>query len=114
MRKELDLPAVLVMLVLCLVWGLQQTAIKAIAEQVDPLLQIGWRSLLAAGLLYGLARWRGIRCLGRDRTLIPGLLAGSLFALEFLCMAVGLKYTSAAHMVVFIYTAPLFAACGLH
>lgn len=114
MRKELDLPAVLVMLVLCLVWGLQQTAIKAIAEQVDPLLQIGWRSLLAAGLLYGLARWRGIRCLGRDQTLIPGLLAGSLFALEFLCMAVGLKYTSAAHMVVFIYTAPLFAACGLH
>ena len=114
MRKELDLPAVLVMLVLCLVWGLQQTAIKAIAEQVDPLLQIGWRSLLAAGLLYGLARWRGIRCLGRDQTLLPGLLAGSLFALEFLCMAVGLKYTSAAHMVVFIYTAPLFAACGLH
>ena len=35
MRKELDATAVLVMLALCLVWGLQQTAIKAIAEQVD-------------------------------------------------------------------------------
>ena len=43
-----------------------------------------------------------------------GLLAGSLFGLEFLLIAEGLQLTSAAHMSVFLYTAPVFTALGLH
>ncbi|MCY1432991.1 carboxylate/amino acid/amine transporter [compost metagenome] len=43
-----------------------------------------------------------------------GLLAGALFGLEFLFIAEGLKLTSAAHMSVFLYTAPVFTALGLH
>jgi drug/metabolite transporter (DMT)-like permease len=44
----------------------------------------------------------------------PGIVVGILFAAEFLLLAEGLRWTSAAHMVVFLYTAPLFAALGLH
>jgi drug/metabolite transporter (DMT)-like permease len=43
-----------------------------------------------------------------------GLLAGALFGLEFMFIAEGLKLTSAAHMSVFLYTAPIFTALGLH
>ena len=43
-----------------------------------------------------------------------GVLAGALFGLEFLFIAEGLKLTSAAHMSVFLYTAPIFTALGLH
>jgi drug/metabolite transporter (DMT)-like permease len=42
------------------------------------------------------------------------VLAGALFGLEFLFIAEGLKLTSAAHMSVFLYTAPIFTALGLH
>jgi drug/metabolite transporter (DMT)-like permease len=37
-----------------------------------------------------------------------------LFGLEFLLVAEGLHHTTASHMVVFLYTAPMFAALGLH
>ncbi|CAI3132934.1 putative cystine transporter YijE [Acinetobacter calcoaceticus] len=39
-----------------------------------------------------------------------GALAGLLFGLEFLFVNEGLRYTSAAHISVFIYTSPIFAA----
>src|SRR5690606_35168356 len=44
----------------------------------------------------------------------PGLAVGFLFAFEFLFVGEGLRHTSASHMVVFLYTAPVFAALGLH
>ena len=37
-----------------------------------------------------------------------------LFGMEFWLVGEGLRHTSAAHMVVFLYTAPIFAALGLH
>lgn len=39
---------------------------------------------------------------------------GGLFGLEFLLVGEGMRHTSASHMVVFLYTAPIFAALGLH
>lgn len=45
--------------------------------------------------------------------LTPGCMVGVLFALEFLFVAEGLRFTSASHMAVFLYTAPAFAAIGL-
>ncbi len=38
---------------------------------------------------------------------------GILFGFQFLFVAEGLRYTSASHMSVFLYTAPIFAALGL-
>ncbi|WP_353476215.1 DMT family transporter (plasmid) [Salipiger sp. H15] len=114
MKRPIDTTAIAVMVLLCLIWGLQQSAMKMVAASVDPMLQIGLRSVLAAVIVLGLSRiilrdrWHGGLFLG------PGLLAGSLFALEFLLVAEGLRWTTASHMAVFLYTAPIFAAIGLH
>jgi drug/metabolite transporter (DMT)-like permease len=58
--------------------------------------------------------WRGERMRLSDGTLRPGLLVGLLFSVEFMLVAEGLRHTSASHMVVFLYTAPIWAALGLH
>jgi drug/metabolite transporter (DMT)-like permease len=50
----------------------------------------------------------------RDGSWRPGILVGILFALEFLFIGEALRFTSASHTVVFLYTAPIFAALGLH
>lgn len=113
MKRPIDLTAFGLMILLCLVWGLQQSAMKLAAPAFDPMLQIGIRSSLAALLVFLLSRvvfrdrWLPGLCLG------PGLAAGALFALEFLLVAEGLRWTTAAHMSVFLYTAPIFAAIGL-
>jgi drug/metabolite transporter (DMT)-like permease len=103
----------LIMTLLCLAWGAQQVAIKAIAGDVDPMMQVGLRSAIAAGLVWVVGR------IMRDAWLPglwyrSGLVVGLLFAAEFLFIAEGLLRTTASHMAVFLYTAPLFAAIGLH
>lgn len=113
-RKALDGQAMSIMLVLCLIWGLQQVVLKAAAADVTPLMQIALRTGIAA-VLVGLLMFRqGIRISAGDGTVRPGLIVGFFFALEFLLVGEGLRFTSASHMVVFLYTAPIFVALGLH
>lgn len=113
-RKTLDSLAVTTMLVLCVLWGLQQVAVKIAVPWMGPILQIGLRSVAAAVLVFAVILWRGERLSLHDRFFLPGIGAGILFALEFLCVAVGLQYTTASHMSVFLYTAPIFTVLGLH
>jgi drug/metabolite transporter (DMT)-like permease len=113
-RKALDGQAMGIMVVLCLIWGLQQVVLKAAAVDVSPLFQITFRSGVAALLVWLLMLRQGVRIAAGDGTLRPGLLVGFFFALEFLLVGQGLLFTSASHMVVLLYSAPIFVALGLH
>lgn len=113
-RKPIDTRASALMMLLCATWGMQQVAIKAASPDIAPILQIALRSGLAALIVAALMGLRRERLAIADGTWRPGLTVGVLFALEFLCVGEGLRYTSAAHMVIFLYTAPIFAAIGLH
>src|SRR5690606_16590695 len=48
------------------------------------------------------------------RYLPAGLLVGILFATEHYLIGEALRYTSASHTIVLLYTAPIFVALGLH
>ena len=113
-RRPLDAQAVALMMVLCWIWGFQQIAIKAVAADISPTLQIGLRSGLAAVLVALYMHWRGERLTVAGGMWKHGCAAGLLFALEFVFVGVGLGHTTASHMVVFLYSAPIFAALGLH
>jgi drug/metabolite transporter (DMT)-like permease len=112
-RKALDGRAIGLMLVLCLVWGLQQVALKATAADIAPIFQIALRSGVAA-VLVGLVMVARKERMHLAQTWRAGLMVGLLFGIEFLLVGEGLRHTSASHMVVFLYTAPIFAALGLH
>lgn len=102
------------MVVLCLIWGLAQIILKMAAADISPLMQIALRSGVAAVLVVFLMFIRRERLSIEDGTWRPGLLVAGLFALEFFLIGEGLRYTSASHMTVLLYTAPIFAALGLH
>jgi drug/metabolite transporter (DMT)-like permease len=102
------------MVLLCAIWGMQQVAIKIASSDISPILQAGLRSGIAALLVFAWARWRGISLFASDGSLRPGLLAGLLFALEFVFIFVGVEHTTVSRMVVFLYTAPCFTVIGLH
>jgi drug/metabolite transporter (DMT)-like permease len=107
------LRAVLMVLALCMIWGAQQVVMKAVAGDVAPAMQLAIR-------FSGSAIFFGAWIFGRegrgaltDGSLRSGVTIGCLFALEFIFVGEALAHTTAAHTVVFLYSAPIFTALGL-
>jgi drug/metabolite transporter (DMT)-like permease len=113
-RQHLDALAIGLMLLFCVVWGLNQVAVKVAVSGISPLLQAGLRSAGGALLLWGWSAARGVRLFGRDGSLWAGLAAGLLFSGEFAFIYGGLVFTTASRAVVFLYTAPFVVAVGVH
>lgn len=112
-RHALDGKAMGMMVLLCMVWGFQQVQMKSVVGDISPMLLIALRSGISAVLVALLMRWQHEK-MNYAANWKPGLLVGFLFALEFVFVAEGLRYTSASHMIVLIYTAPIFVALGMH
>ena len=112
-RDALDAKAVITLLVCCILWGLNQIAAKVTLADVPPLLQAAWRSSGAVVLVVAWAYWRQVPLWTRDGSLRGGLLAGLLFGAEFACIFVGLQFTAASRMVVYLYSAPFIVALGM-
>ncbi len=115
-KPRLDAVAVASLVLCCAIWGVNQVAAKVALAEIPPLLQAGARSLGAAVLVALWAWWRRLRLADAAQgpsTWRPGLLAGALFGAEFACIFVGLQYTTASRMVVFLYLSPFVVALGM-
>lgn len=110
--RPLDATAIAVTIGLCLSWGFNNVAIKLAIHDIPPLTQSAARSVIAALLVGAWTQTRGISLFKRDGTLAAGILAGVLFALEFLLIYRGLVWTTATRGVLFLYLAPFFVAIG--
>jgi drug/metabolite transporter (DMT)-like permease len=110
--RPLDAVAIALTLLLCLSWGFNQVAVKLAIHDIPPLTQGAIRSMVAAFIVVCWCRLRGIPLFARDGTLMPGLVAGFTFGIEFICIYQGLAYTTATRAVLFIYLAPFFVVLG--
>lgn len=113
-RRPIDGTAFGVMLLLTVLWGFQQVAIKSVAADISLVMQGAIRAGIASTLLVAWARLRRVRLFNPDGTLVPGLVAGVLFGVEFVFIYAGLGHTNASRMAVFIYLTPPLTALGLH
>jgi drug/metabolite transporter (DMT)-like permease len=113
-HDRLDVFATLAMVVLTASWGFQQVAIKVTNDAVSPAFQSGLRCAGALVLLLIWCRIRNIPLFERDGTLIPGLVAGFLFASEFAFIYWALVFTDVARSILFLYAAPFVVAVGAH
>jgi drug/metabolite transporter (DMT)-like permease len=112
-RRTPDLRAIALVLLLCAIWGVQQVAIKGVAADVAPTMQLAIR-FAGASIFFGvLVALREGRRAVADGTLRSGLALGLMFSLEFVFAGSALVHTSAAHTIVFLYSAPIFTALGL-
>ena len=112
-KSHLDTLAVVAVVICCFLWGLNQVAAKVALTEVAPLWQATFRSFGGALLVWAWSRYRGIALFERDGSLPGGMLAGALFGAEFLCIFIGLQFTTASRMVVFIYISPFVVALGM-
>jgi drug/metabolite transporter (DMT)-like permease len=112
LTRPLDGVAIIVTVVLCLSWGINQVAIKLAIPEIPALIQSAVRSAGAAMIVAVWARWCRIPLFKSDGTLVPGLTAGVLFGVEFILLYRGLVFTTATRAVLFIYLAPFFVVIG--
>ena len=109
-KAHLDTLAVSLLLGCCLFWGFQQVLIKATIAEIAPMFQASLRLAGATALLWLWCLWRRVPLFSRDGSLAAGLLAGTLFGAEFACIYLGLQYTTASRLTVFLYTSPFWVA----
>ena len=109
-----DRSAIILLLILCMLWGMQQVAIKVALDSVSPIMQAAIRSIGALLLLFIWMRCKRIPIWQRDGAELWGLLAGLLFTAEFALLYLALEYTTASRATVFLYTSPFVVAIGMH
>jgi drug/metabolite transporter (DMT)-like permease len=110
--RSLDAGAITLIVFLCLCWGFNQVAVKLALPDIPPLIQATIRTGGATLIVSAWALARRIPVFGRDGTLVPGIISGILFGLEFVCIYRGLLWTTAVRAVLFIYFAPFFVVLG--
>ena len=110
--RPLSPGAIALMLMLCFTWGFNQIAVKLVLPEIPAMLQATIRSAGALPVLFLIGSLRGVKFFERDGTLLPGIVAGLMFGIEFVLIYQGLRFTSASRAVVFLYTAPFFVALG--
>ena len=105
-KTYLDGLAIGLIIVCCMIWGVQQIFIKAIASEVPLIMQATIRSFGASICVFLWMLFKKIPVIKSDKTLLPGAIAGFLFALEFAALYAGLEYTNTSRAIIFLYVAP--------
>lgn len=103
------------LLLLCsIIVGINQVLIKLVNVGLAPVFQAGLRSACAffPVLLFALVMKRKLAL--RDGSLIPGLVVGALFSMEFMLMFLSLDYIDVSRASILFYTMPFWAAVGSH
>ncbi len=113
-KTRIDALGAVVLVAFSALLGLNQVLIKLVNAGMHPVFQAGLRSACAfiPVLLFALYMRRSINI--RDGSLLPGVIAGCLFALEFTFMFIGIDYTSVARASVLFYTMPIWVAVAAH
>ncbi|TIW65578.1 MAG: DMT family transporter, partial [Mesorhizobium sp.] len=113
-RDAVDMAAATIMVGLTFSWGLNYVAAKVSYAGYDPVFVSIARSILGGLCVLGWCRLRGIKLFRPDGTLVAGVVVGVLFGVEFLCLYIGLEYTTVARNTLLVNTMPFWVLIGSH
>lgn len=113
-RPRIDAFGAISLTAFALLLAFNQVIIKVVNEGVQPIFFAGLRSLGGAIVIFAWMRLRAIPVTLPRGTIVPGLLMGVLFAIEFVCLFVALDLTSVTRSSVIFYTMPMWMALGAH
>ncbi len=113
-RDAVDLAAASIMVGLTFSWGLNYVAAKISYAGFDPVFVSIARSIIGGLCVLGWCWLRGIRLFDADGSLVAGIIVGVLFGVEFLCLYIGLEYTTVARNTLLVNTMPFWVLIGGH
>ena len=113
-KNNIDLTGGVVLISFSILLGLNQTLVKIVNYGIHPIFQVGLRSLIAAipVLIFCILFKKKISI--RDGSLIPGIICGAIFALEFVLLFFALEFTSVARSSILFYSMPVWLGIAAH
>ena len=113
-KTRIDTLGAVVLVLFSALLGLNQVLVKLVNAGMHPVFQAGLRSACAffPVLLFALLMRRRLSI--SDGSLLPGVVAGCIFALEFTVVFIGIDLTSVARASVLFYTMPIWVAVAAH
>jgi drug/metabolite transporter (DMT)-like permease len=97
-----------------LLLAFNQVVIKVTNDGLQPVFFAALRSIGGALLVWAWIAWRGIPLTLPRRTWGAGVLIGTVFAAEFLCLFLALDLTTVTRSSVIFYTMPIWLALAAH
>ncbi len=114
MRQAVDARLVVTMLSLTALIGVNSTTIRLLVQGMSPIMGLTLRGLLGLVPLTLYGWWRRERVSFRGWPAVHLTVSSVFFAVEFIAMYVGARYTTAGRIAIFINTAPFFTSLGAH
>ncbi len=113
-KNKVDLIGGSVLIIFSMLLGLNQTLVKIVNSGIHPLFQVGLRSILASipVLLFCFIFKKKLSI--SDGSLVPGVICGSLFGIEFVLLFFALEYTSVARSSILFYSMPVWLGIAAH
>jgi len=113
-NKSIDGIAALFLIIFSILLGLNQVLVKLVNEGMHPIFQVALRSTLAIFpiLIYCYIRKKKIDFF--DGSFLPGLIAGVLFAIEFILLFTALDYSTVTRVSLIFYTMPVWLTVAAH
>ena len=94
--------------------GLNQALVKLVNAGLAPAFQVGLRSLCAFFIVLAAALLLRRKLSISDGSLLPGILSGLLFSVEFYLLFTALEYTTVSRVSMLFYTQPFWVVLGAH
>jgi len=94
--------------------GLNQVCIKLVNAGLSPAFQAGLRSVCAFIVVFIFATLMRRRLSLTDGSLVPGVITGALFGVEFLLLFHALDFISVARASILFYTMPFWVTVAAH
>ena len=113
-KRNMDLFGSLALVLFSVLMGLNQVLIKLVNLGIQPVFQAGLRSFLAIIPVLAFIFLFKKNINFQYSSIIPGILSGIIFAVEFIFLFIAIDYSSVARVSILFYSMPVFLAVLAH
>ena len=113
-KNHIDYFGAICLIAFSVLLGINHVVIKVVNTGLQPVFFCGLRSLLAALFIVGWMKYKKLPIVFPRSDWKIGILAGTIFAAEFLCLFLALDYTTVIRNAIIYYSMPLWLSILAH
>jgi len=113
-KSHVDMLGAIALVLFSVLLGLNQALVKLVNVGMAPVFQSGMRSACAFLIVFSAVLLMRKKIVILDGSLVPGIVSGLLFSLEFYLLFSALEYTTVSRVSMLFYTQPFWVAAGAH